>query len=142
FTGIHDGQLKLWIQALDSTTARELPRTERAHLPFWSADSQSIGFFAGGKLKRIDADGGRLQVLADAPVPQGGTWNREGVILFSPDYRSLYKISATGGMPIAVKNADDKRQETENVAPQILPDGRRFLYWLLSSNREVAGVYV
>src|SRR5204863_7811453 len=114
FTGLRDGQIRLWIQPLDSSSARELPGSEHAHLPFWSPDSRSLGFFAEGKLKRIDADGGRLQTLAAAPVPQGGTWNRDGVILFSPDYDVIYKIPATGGTPVLVRAEDASRQETSN----------------------------
>jgi Tol biopolymer transport system component len=142
FTGVRAGQIRLWIQPIDSTSARELVGTDRAHLPFWSPDNRSLGFFADGKLKRVDADGGGLQVLADAPTPQGGSWNREGQILFAPDYHSIYKISAAGGMPTLVKNADPKSQNENILAPQFLADGRRFLYWRGTANREVRGVYV
>jgi eukaryotic-like serine/threonine-protein kinase len=140
FTATRDGQMRLWIQPLDSTSARELPGTERAHLPFWSADSRSIGFFAGGKLKRVDADGGRLQTLADAPTPQGGTWNHDEVILFSPGSGAIYKIAAAGGTPVVVRAQDPGRQETIN-APHFLADGKRFVYWTGSPNAEVVGVY-
>jgi hypothetical protein len=140
FTATRDGQMRLWIQPLDSTSARELPGTERAHLPFWSADSRSIGFFAGGKLKRVDADGGRLQTLADAPTPQGGTWNHDEVILFSPGSGAIYKIAAAGGTPVVVRTQDPGRQETIN-APHFLADGKRFVYWTGSPNAEVVGVY-
>jgi eukaryotic-like serine/threonine-protein kinase len=140
FTATRDGQMRLWIQPLDSTSARELPGTERAHLPFWSADSRSIGFFAGGKLKRVDADGGRLQTLADAPTPQGGTWNHDEIILFSPGSGAIYKIAAAGGTPVVVRAQDPGRQETIN-APHFLADGKRFVYWTGSPNAEVVGVY-
>src|SRR5205085_3990514 len=110
--------------------------------PFWSADSHSVGFFAGGKLKRIDADGGRLQTLADAPVPQGGTWNRDGVILFSRDYDAIYKIPATGGPSVLLRKEETSRQETSNNAPTFLPDGKRFLFWVGSPRSDVAGIYV
>jgi Tol biopolymer transport system component len=143
FTGLRDGQMRLWIQPIDSTSARELAGTDRAHLPFWSPDNRSLGFFADGKLKRIDIDGGGLQVLADAPVPQGGSWGRGGLILFAPDYASIYKISSTGGMPALVKKADAKSPKTENLlTPRFLADGRRFLYWRGTPNGDVAGVYV
>src|SRR5262249_22108107 len=136
-------QRRLWIQPIDSTSARELAGTDRAHLPFWSPDNRSLGFFADGKLKRIDIDGGGLQVLADAPVPQGGSWGRGGLILFAPDYASIYKISSTGGMPTLVKKADAKSQKTENLlTPRFLADGRRLLYWRGTPNGDVAGVYV
>jgi len=141
FTGVRDGQIRLWIQPLVSSSARELPGSEHAHLPFWSPDSRSLGFFAEGKLKRIDADGGRLQTLADAPVPQGGAWSRDGVILFSPDYQWIYKISATGGTPVLVKDGRAIAEDASSYAPQFLEDGTRFLHWVQTRKPDVTGVY-
>ena len=83
----------LWIRSLDSPTAQALPGTEGASQPFWSPDSQFVGFFAGGHLKKIAVSGGPPQVLADAPssniaaaTSTGGTWNRDGVILFTANF--------------------------------------------------------
>jgi hypothetical protein len=89
---------RLWLRRLDATSARPPTGTDHASLPFWSPDSQSVAFFADSKLKRIDIDSGLVQVLAPVPVPAGGTWNRDGVILFPmvPD-SSLFRISAKGG---------------------------------------------
>ena len=79
-----EGQSRLWVRLLDDTTARALAGTEGASFPFWAPDGRAIGFFAEGKLKRVDLAGGAPQVLADAPNGRGGTWNPEGVILFTP----------------------------------------------------------
>jgi len=79
-----DGVPMLWVRPLDSLATRPLAGTEEASMPFWSPDSRSIGFFARGKLKRIDVAGGLPQPLADAPFGLGGTWSRDGVIVFSP----------------------------------------------------------
>ena len=81
-----DGRTVLWIRALDSLTARPLAGTENEGYPaiFWSPDGQSVGFFADGKLKRIDISGGPAHALGDAPDPWGGTWSREGIIVFTP----------------------------------------------------------
>ena len=57
---------------------------EGATYPFWSPDSRSIGFFAGGALKRLDLGGGAPQTLAPAIAGRGGTWNADGVIVFAP----------------------------------------------------------
>ena len=63
------------------TRPREpLAGTEGASFPFWAPDADAIGFFAEGKLKRVDIAGGAPQALADAPNGRGGTWNPEGVI--------------------------------------------------------------
>ena len=77
----------LWVRQLDSDTAQHLDGTDGAYFPFWSADSRFIGFFAEGKLKKIAASGGPVTTLADAPNPRGGTWSRDDVIVYTPDFR-------------------------------------------------------
>src|SRR6266542_3307226 len=75
------GKFILWIRAIDGGEDRSLPGTEMAGFPFWSPDSRFIGFFTtDGKLKRVEATGGPVQTLCDAPRGRGGTWNRDGVI--------------------------------------------------------------
>ena len=94
---------------------------------FWSPDSQWIAFAADGKLKKIEAGGGPAQTLCaiSGTVP-GGTWNREGILLFGsvPRGGGLYKISQDGGDPIRVTTADENDQVTAHAWPQFLPDGR------------------
>jgi hypothetical protein len=103
--------------------------TEGASHPFWSADGRSIGFFADGKLKKLDVSGGRVQVLCDAPNGRGGTWNQEGTILFSPEgFGGLYRVSSAGGSPIEVTKLDASRSESSHRWPTFLPDGQHFLY--------------
>lgn len=141
FTAIRDGQIRLWVQPFESTAARELPGTDGAHLPFWSSDSRRLGFFAAEKLIRIDADGGNLQVLADAPGPEGGAWNGQGVILFAMRGKALQRISEAGGTPAAATKLDTSRNETEHQGPQFLGGGTRFLYWITSRGSAYSGVY-
>ena len=90
-----DGKSQLWVRSLDTLTAQALAGTEGAFQPFWSPDSRFIGFFAGGKLKKIEVSGGPPITLCDAPDPRGGTWNRDGVIVFGP--------TATFGTPESVR---------------------------------------
>jgi eukaryotic-like serine/threonine-protein kinase len=113
---------KLWVRALDSLQANSLPGTDGASAPFWSPDSQFIGFFAQGKLKKIAASGGPPQILCNALEARGGTWNRAGIILFAPTSNSgLLIVPAGGGAPVLVTSADSHRY------PEFLPDGRHFL---------------
>lgn len=99
-------------------------------LPFWSPDSRYIGFFAGGKLKAIEASGGTAAVICDAPIPLGATWNQEGVIVFAPDAGSgpLFQVSASRGIAAPVTFLDTQRHEELHSWPSFLPDGRHFLY--------------
>ena len=92
--------------ATRSRAARSLPGTDGATYPFWAPDGRAIGFFADGKLKRIDLSGGAPQALADASAGRGGAWSADGVILFAPTANSgLVRIPDTGGTPAAVTAA-------------------------------------
>src|SRR5262249_26133607 len=82
-----EGKTLLWVRALNSLTAQRLAGTEDATFAFWSHDSRFIGFYSGGKLKKIEATGGPAQPLCDAPQgSSGGAWNAEGVIIFHPRF--------------------------------------------------------
>ncbi len=109
---------RLWVRPLDDVTAQPLPGTDGASYPFWSPDGRALGFFADGKLKRLDVGGGAPQVLADAPSGRGGSWSRDGFIVFAPTASGpLLRVSASGG-PVAVLYAPDQ------VALEVT-DGRR-----------------
>jgi len=109
--------------------------------PFWSPDSRSIGFFADGKLKRIDIDGGTVHRLASAINGRSGAWNRDGTILFAPSgVSSLFSISASGGEPAAVTRLEPPQQGSHGF-PQFLPDGGHFLY-SVQGNSDIRGVYI
>jgi Tol biopolymer transport system component len=125
-----DGRDLLWLRPIDSVVATPLEGTEGAYYPFWSADGRSVGFFASGKLKRIDTAGGPALSLCDAANGRGGSWNREGVILFTPDQASgLYRVPAEGGAPVQVTTLDAARHEQTHRWPQFLTDGKRFIFF-------------
>src|SRR5262245_26318437 len=77
FTAATGGLVQLWVRALDSTDAKALAGTQGASLPFWSPDSRFIGFFADGRLKKIEFTGGPVITLCEAPRNvTGGAWSR------------------------------------------------------------------
>ncbi len=124
-----DGKALLWVRALDSLQAQALKGTEEASFPFWSPDSQSIGFFASGKLKKVESSGGPLFTVCDAPNPRGGSWNQDGVILLTPNLNvPLHRVSASGGTPVPVTTLDPAKGITTHRWPQFLPDGHHFIY--------------
>jgi eukaryotic-like serine/threonine-protein kinase len=124
-----EGARQLWIKAFDAQAARPLAGTEGAIRPFWSPDSGSLGFFAGGKLKKIAVSGGSPQTLCDAPSGRGGTWNRNGVILFVPSTGDrVHRVAASGGASSPVTQIDARTGEFGHTWPFFLPDGRHFLY--------------
>ncbi len=121
----------IWIYELGSQDAKPIADTEGASFPFWSADGKSLGFFAEGKLKKLDLDAGSVQTLCDAPSGRGGTWNKDGVILFTPSGQlgtGLYRIAASGGTPTLISSPDASRGETSLRWPMFLPDGKHYLY--------------
>jgi len=123
------GKVSLWLRVMDSLQAQPLAGTENATFPFWSPDSRSIGFFASGKLKRIDTSGGPPLTLCDAPNGRGGTWNRDGVILFSPNVNSsIARVSALGGTPTTITTLDASKGETTHRWPRFLPDGKHYFF--------------
>ena len=96
FVARYAGQAQLWLRSLDSASAYPLPGTERAASPFWSPDSRSIGFIAETRLKRMDIDGGSVRTLASGiPVALGGSWNRNGTIIFGNNPAGRFSASPT-----------------------------------------------
>jgi Tol biopolymer transport system component len=137
------GKSVLFLRPLDAPEARALSGTEGASYPFWSPDSRFVGFFAMGKLKKIDIVGGPPQTLCDAARNRGGTWNENGVILFAPDYNGpLSRVSDSGGTAAVATTLDSSRQETFHRWPQFLPDGRHFLYVVRSASPDHTGIYL
>jgi serine/threonine protein kinase len=122
-----DGKSMLYVRNLDATEAKVLPGSENALEPFWSPDSRSIAYGSNGKLKRSDLSGATAQVLCDSARLIGGTWSKDGIIVFAPDYRTkLLQVSAQGGepKPVEMKTEDG----VDHRFPYFLPDGRHFLF--------------
>jgi Tol biopolymer transport system component/tRNA A-37 threonylcarbamoyl transferase component Bud32 len=144
FSARTKGKMQIWIRRLDAIESRALPGTEGGFYPFWSPDSRRIGFFAEGKLKRIDISGGPAQTLCDVNPGRGGTWNAGGVILFSgsaslPDLRVM-RVPAAGGKPEPVTTME--ASENAHYWPWFLPDGRHFLYVVRSTEAGKSAIWV
>jgi serine/threonine protein kinase len=147
-----DGVARLWIRDLESLEVRTLsdsyPVSVKHHrvVPpfFWSPDSRFIGFQAGSKLAKIEISGGPAQTLCDVQgrTVVGGSWNRDGVIVFADNARGLMQVSAAGGVASPLTTFDPSRKEVVHVLPSFLPDGRHFLYLRASRTPENSGVYV
>jgi eukaryotic-like serine/threonine-protein kinase len=134
----------LYLRPLSSLEARSLPEGAGATRPFWSPDSKYVAWFARRALWRMAVAGGAVEKITDiAGTGRGGTWNRDGVILFADQNNGgINRVPAAGGPVVLTTQFDAARGEDAHYYPQFLPDGRHFLYYRRSKSNDRAGMYV
>src|SRR5262245_56986363 len=141
FTAIVGGKSLVCVRDLASSAVRPLPGTDSPELVFWSPDSLSIAFVSRGKLRRIDVATASIEALADAGAGRGGSWGSRGEILFAQSATgTLHLVSASGGPAAPVTTLE--RGDLLHRWPQILPDGKRFLFFVKTGDPETTGTYV
>jgi len=118
---------RIYVRALDDKNAKPIPGTENATYPFWSPDSESLGFFSGGRLRRVSLNGGPVLEICKADRPRGGSWGPD-IILFTPDVvGGVFRVAPNAGST-AVQVTTVASDHTTNRWPVLLPDGKHFLY--------------
>ena len=122
------GRPQIYVRRLNSSELVAVPGTEGATDTFWSPDSRSIGFYADGRLKRVDLAGGQPQTLCTLADVTFADWNRDDVILLGGKRRGLMRVPAQGGPLELVTTLDARKRESDHIAPVFLPDGKRFVY--------------
>ena len=144
FVGVSNAGSRLYVRELASLEATPVRGTEGAKQPFWSPDGAAVGFFAEGRLKRVNLQGGAPIDIAPAPDARGGAWSRSGVIVFQSFFRDrgLSRVSVNGGEVQPVTLLDIASPDTTHKWPVFLPDGDHFLYLLLSVDETRRGIYV
>jgi Tol biopolymer transport system component len=138
------GQRSIWLRQMGSLDAHPLAGTEGASFGFWSPDSRYLAFFAGGKLLKVDVSGGPPIALASTLPGLGGTWSRDGLIVFG-GYITLAQIRsvpAAGGEVKPLLSPDKTHQESNMVWPSFLPDGRHFLYYSTNNDTAKSGIRI
>jgi eukaryotic-like serine/threonine-protein kinase len=145
YAGGEGGKRLLYTRLLDQLESRPIPGTEDAYNPFFSSDGEWIAFFTyagsttpANKLKKVAVRGGPPLTLCDAPIPAGGTWGKDGVIVFATasDGTSAWKLQqvpAAGGVPKDLAEPDAKKKETRYGWPELLPGGKAVLFSIATS---------
>src|SRR5438477_1274624 len=128
-----------WMHSLDSSSFRQLAGTENAVEPFWSPDSRKIGFFAVGKLKTFDTQGGSVAIVCAAPAGAGASWSSGGTILLAPNGDGpLSSVSESGGAPAPLTKL--RAGERSHVRPFFLPDGKTSLFLAMNESLEKSAI--
>jgi len=127
------GPTRIWLRRLESTAFLPVAGTEGASSPFWSPDSGSIAFIAGGRLKLVRLSDGTVTTANESGF-RAGAWGSTDLILFAPHASSaLAVIPSSGGAPAAATTLDSANGEIQHGNPAFLPDGRHFLYFSIGS---------
>src|SRR5688572_19892100 len=135
-----NGERQLWIRQLGASRAQPIEGTTGASDPFFSPSGAEVAFFANDELKRISISGGAAAVICEAGAGAGGTWNRDGVIVFQPHQQgNLMRVAVGGGLPEPAITLDQAAEETHHLYPSFLPDGRHFVFYVAGKRR---GLYV
>ena len=138
-----EGQRMLWLRPLDALGHTPIAETEGATNPFWSPDSQSLGYFAGRSLKMVRLQDGLTETICKIEGNNGGAaWSGDGTILFSRDTEGLYRVAAKANSTSApVLKVNAGKGENGYLWPQFLPDGNHFLFFIDTEATETTGVY-
>ncbi len=132
----------VFVRSLDNADARRLDDTLGAQMPFWSPDGRSLGFFADGKLKKIDLEDATVEVLAEAPNPLGASWADDGRIIFVGDYNSPPRlVAADGGEVRQLPVPFPGLLSSWYAWPRILPGGTHYLFVLQDLGGPRSGTY-
>ena len=144
FTGKDETGVRLFVRDLKSLEMHPVAGTDGATLPFWSPDSESLAYFAGGKLMKVSLPSGAPAMVTDAPQGRGGAWTASGVLVFGPDLilSGLSRVSADGGDAEPATLLDLSQGETAHQWPVALPDGVHFLYFVRAVNPARRGIYL
>jgi hypothetical protein len=143
------GHDRLHLRSLIDGTATLLGEESSGKFPFWSADSQFLGFYSAGRLRKLHLESGSVQGILDRLPGQGrgGSWSANNDIIFAPSANTgLFLVSAEGGDARQLTSLDTTLVDGSHRWPAFLPDGHRFIYTLwsnvLEERSERGGIYI
>ncbi|MQA31886.1 MAG: protein kinase [Luteitalea sp.] len=130
---------RLYLRRLGDLKPSPIPGTEGAIGPFFSPDSQWIGFASAGMLRAVPVLGGAPRILAESANLIGASWGTRDTIVYGNWDSGLVKVSAHGGRPEALTTPDEGQGEFQHSSPHVLPDGTAALF---TANRRPAQQFV
>jgi eukaryotic-like serine/threonine-protein kinase len=129
---------RLYRRSLDRLDATAIDGTEGADSPFFSADGESLAFWAAGQLKRISLDtGGPPTTICVIPRSGpngnarivGASWGDGNRIVFAAQNdRALWQATVGGAVQLI---ASPGAGEFSYRLPQILPGGEAILFTIV-----------
>ena len=119
--------------------APKAPRNRSSHPTGKQSRSSSNGRLLATDVNRGDA---HAHDRADTGRAGGGSWGANDIIVFAEWVTGLYAVPARGGPVSRLTRLDHTALDVAHAWPQFLPDGRRFLYQVISPDKTRAGVYV
>jgi hypothetical protein len=133
----------LHLRRLDAVQPQALADTQGSYDPFFSPDGRWFGYFVGNELKKMRVTGGPPQTLAPARRALGASWSPSGYIVFAGERgASISRVAETGGDPVIIRKASERKGWAAVRWPHVLPDGRHFLYLVRSDDLDVQGIYM
>lgn len=139
----NDASTGLWLRSLQTGEARLVSGSRDAAMPFWSPDSTRLGFFAGGKLLTTGLHDTIVRTVATVSAAAGASWNRDDTILFAIWNNGLFTVPADGSaQPASLLPLERDARDIAFAWPQFLPDGRSFLYHIVSLDGARVGAHV
>jgi serine/threonine-protein kinase len=129
YIGVRNGVQQLYLRSLSDAAPVAIVGSESARSPFFSPDSQWVGFFAQDKVMKTAVESGAVQLVADGTgETRGGAWGQDGFIYFAPNNASgLLKVPSAGGAPVPFTTLNREQGEISHRWPHILPDGKTML---------------
>ena len=140
-----EGAQHLFVQDLNSGSAHELSNTEISGAsppPWWSPDGAYLAFSGGATVDKVEVATGVVQSICEKPGPAiGGSWNRDGTIIFGSTNNGLWRVPATGGKAQSLTKLDASRHETSHQLPMFLPDGRHYIFLATSTDTSQSAIF-
>ncbi len=118
------GVSRVYVRALNDVRALRLDGTDGSQQLFFSPDGAWVAFVANGKLKKVPATGGNVEMLADVRIPRGGHWaaNRS---IYVGDAGRILVVPENGGATKTLRPLVAAGRAAQS--PRLLEDGETLL---------------